>query len=117
TERSFTPHTHGDHTLGLLEMLKTFQLRQRELPLTIYGPPGLRDLFGGLRPVFGKLSYPLELVEVRSGEALDRDGYRILVFPVHHGVSAVGYALDEHDRPGRFDNDTADTLGIPIGPE
>src|SRR6478752_5949392 len=116
-EEIFITHYHGDHYLGLPGMLKTFQLRQRELPLTVYGPPGLRDLFGGLRRVFGKLSYPLELVEVRAGEALDRDGYRILVFPVHHGVSAVGYALDEHDRPGRFDNDTADTLGIPIGPE
>jgi ribonuclease Z len=116
-DQIFITHFHADHYLGLPGMLKTFQLRQRELPLTIYGPAGLRDLFGGLKRVFGKVSYPIELVEVKAGEALDRDGYRILVFPVHHGVSAVGYALDEHDRPGRFDNDTADALGIPIGPE
>jgi hypothetical protein len=30
-------------------MLKTFALRGRELPLTVYGPPGLRELFGALR--------------------------------------------------------------------
>jgi len=54
---------------------------------------------------------------VRPGEALERDGYRILVFPVHHGVSAVGYAVDEPDRPGEFDAATADALGIPFGPE
>jgi ribonuclease Z len=36
---------------------------------------------------------------------------------VHHGVSAVGYALDEDDRPGRFDVATADALGVPHGPE
>ena len=48
-------------------MLKTFALRQREIPLTVYGPPGLRDLFGSLRRVFGKLTYPLEPVEVRPG--------------------------------------------------
>ena len=116
-EEIFIGHFHADHYLGLPGMLKTFQLRQRELPLTVYGPPGLRELFNGLRRVFGKLSYPLELVEVRAGEALERDGYRILVFPVHHGVAAVGYAIDEDDRPGRFDNDAADALGIPSGPE
>jgi ribonuclease Z len=116
-EEIYISHFHADHYLGLPGMLKTFQLRQREVPLTVYGPPGLRDLFAALRRVFGKLSYPLELVEVRPGEALERDGYRILVFPVHHGVTAVGYALDEHTRPGRFDNEAADALGIPIGPE
>ena len=66
-EEIFITHYHGDHYLGLPGMLKTFQLRQRELPLCVYGPPGLRDLFGGLRRVFGKVSYQLELVEVRTG--------------------------------------------------
>ncbi len=116
-EEIFITHFHADHYLGLPGMLKTFALRQRDVPLTVYGPPGLRDLFSSLGRVFGKLSYPLELVEVRAGDALERDGYRILVFPVHHGVSAVGYALVEHVRPGRFDVETADALGVPNGPE
>jgi ribonuclease Z len=116
-EDIFITHFHADHYLGLPGMLKTFQLRQREVPLTVHGPPGLRDLFESLRRVFGKLSYPLELVEVRPGELVERGDYRILVFPVHHGVSAVGYALDELDRPGRFDNEAADALRIPVGPE
>jgi ribonuclease Z len=116
-DQIFITHYHGDHYLGLPGMLKTFQLRQRELPLTVYGPPGLRELFTALRRVFGKLAYGLELVEVRPGEALEREGYRILVYPVHHGVSAVGYALDEDDRPGRFDTEAADALGVPFGPE
>src|ERR1700744_6414662 len=33
-------HFHADHWLGLPGMLKTFDLRGRELPLTISGPPG-----------------------------------------------------------------------------
>src|SRR3954463_8178245 len=116
-EQIFITHFHADHYLGLPGMLKTFSLRQRELPLTVYGPPGLRELFGDLRRIIGRLSYPVETVEVRAGEALERDGYRILVVPVHHGVSAVGYALDEDDRPGRFDVEAADALGVPPGPE
>ena len=116
-EEIFFTHFHGDHTFGLPGMLKTFSLRQREVPLTIYGPPGLRELYADLRPLVGRLSYPVELEEVRPGDALDRDGYRILVFPVHHGVSAVGYAVAEDERPGAFDTDAADALGVPFGPE
>jgi ribonuclease Z len=113
----FLTHYHLDHWLGLVGMLKTFSLRDREPPLTLYGPPGLRELFRELRPILGKLSYPFELVEVRAGDALERDGYKLLVFPVAHGGSAVGYALAEAPRPGRFDVEAADALGIPVGPE
>src|ERR671924_263656 len=97
----FLTHYHADHYLGLPGMLKTFALRGRELPLTVYGPPGLVDLFGALRRIFGKLTYPLDLVELRPGDALERGDYRIVVFKVAHGVVANGYALVESSRPGR----------------
>src|SRR3954447_14122239 len=81
-EEIFLTHFHADHYLGLPGMLKTFALRQREVPLTVYGPPGLQDLFAELRRVFGKLTYRLDIVEVRAGQALQRDGYEVRVFPV-----------------------------------
>jgi ribonuclease Z len=113
----FLTHFHLDHWLGLPGMLKTFALRDRDVPLTVYGPPGLKDLFRELRRVVGKLTYPFELVEVRGGDVLDRGDYKLLVVPVAHGATAVGYAIVEEPRPGRFDVDAADALGIPVGPE
>jgi ribonuclease Z len=109
-------HYHADHYLGLPGMLKTFALRGRELPLTIYGPVGLRDLLDGLRRIFGRLTFPLELRELRPGDQLERDDYRIEAFAVDHRVAAVGYALVEAPRPGRFDVDAARALGVAEGP-
>src|SRR5262249_14493222 len=37
-EHVFLSHLHADHYLGLPGMLKTFALRMREPPLTVYGP-------------------------------------------------------------------------------
>ena len=113
----FLTHYHADHYLGLPGMLKTFALRGRELPLTVYGPPGLRELFGALRRIFGRLTYDVELQEVRPGDSFPRDGYELATFPVAHGVSGMGYAIVEPPRPGRFDPDAAEALAIPIGPE
>ncbi len=113
----FLTHYHADHYLGLPGMLKTFALRGRELPITIHGPRGLGDLFSSLRRIFGKLTYHYDLVELEPGERLERGEYELVTFPVEHGVSAIGYALVERPRPGRFDADAADALGIPEGPE
>ena len=112
----FLTHYHADHYLGLPGMLKTFALRGRELPITVYGPPGLADLFGALARIFGKLTYRLELVELRPGDVVERDGYVIAVLRVNHGTSSNGYALVESARPGRFDLEAARTLGVPEGP-
>ena len=112
----FVTHYHADHYLGLPGMLKTFALRGRELPLTVYGPPGLVDLFQSLARIFGKLTYRLHLQELRPGDVVDRDGYRIVVFRVHHGMASNGYALVESPRPGRFDEVEALRLGVPRGP-
>ncbi|HEY5660664.1 MAG TPA: ribonuclease Z [Gaiellaceae bacterium] len=115
-EEVFLTHFHADHFLGLPGMLKTFALRGRELPLRVYGPRGLGDLLASLRRVLGKLTYDLELFELESGDVLERDGYRLATFDVAHGVSALGWSLIEMTRPGRFDVDAANRLGVPSGP-
>jgi ribonuclease Z len=110
----FLTHYHADHYLGLPGMLKTFALRGRELPITVYGPPGLAELFGSLRRIFGKLTYDVKLVQLEPGDVLQRGDYSLVTFAVAHAVSAVGYSLVEQPRPGRFDVEAADALGVPV---
>ena len=116
-EDVFITHFHADHWLGLPGMLKTFSLRGRERPLTVHGPPGLKRLFEAMRVVIGKNTYPLELVELDPGDKLERDGYLIAPFQVEHRVTAYGYAIVEHERPGRFDEARARELGVTPGPD
>jgi ribonuclease Z len=113
----FLTHFHLDHWLGLLGMVKTFDLRARERPLTLYGPPGLRALIEAMRPVIGRTAYPLRIVELEPHEEVRLGGYLIAAFPVEHRVTAYGYAFVEDDRPGRFDADAARALGVPEGPD
>src|SRR5579859_5383175 len=64
----FLTHYHADHWLGLPGLLKTFDLRGRERPLTIGGPPGLRQLLAlGLRAA-GRVRFELQLVELEPGQ-------------------------------------------------
>src|SRR3954470_1511978 len=113
----FITHYHLDHWLGRVGMLKPFDLRARERPLAIHGPPGLKALFGTLRTVIGRTSYPLTLVELEPYEEIRFDGYSIGSFPVRHRVEAYGYAFVEDDRPGRFDAEAARRLGVAEGPD
>jgi ribonuclease Z len=113
----FLTHFHADHYLGLPGMLKTFALRGREVPLTLYGPSGLRELLVTLQRVFGRLTYPLETVELDPGDVIGRGEYEIRPFAVDHGPQALGYLIAEVTRPGRFDVAGADALGVPAGRE
>ncbi|HUZ83827.1 MAG TPA: ribonuclease Z [Gaiellales bacterium] len=112
----FVTHLHADHFLGLPGMLKTFALRGRERPLAVYGPRGLRELVRTLARVFGRLSYPLDLVELDPGRAVVLDGYRVEPVATDHGVASLGFALVEDGRPGRFDVAAAAAAGVPPGP-
>jgi ribonuclease Z len=110
-------HFHADHFLGLPGLLKTYDLTERERPLTIYGPRGLRDLIQSLGRVIGRVGYKLDLVEIEPGDAIPCKGGEVRAFPVEHSVRAVGYALVEAERPGRFDPAAAKRLGVEEGPD
>jgi ribonuclease Z len=112
----FITHLHADHWLGLPGMLKSLALRDREQPLTVYGPSGLRDLMGAMRVVYGRPPFELGIVELEPAQTVERDGYLIAAIPVDHGDRpAFGYALVEEPRLGEFNPQLAEELGVTPG--
>jgi ribonuclease Z len=98
-------------------MLKTFALRERQAPLSIFGPPGTTRLLEQLRFVFGNPGYPLNIEDLENGESVYGRGYEIQAFNVRHRGACFGYALIEEDRPGQFDAEQAQRLGVAFGPD
>jgi len=113
----YLTHLHADHWFGLPGMLKSFELRDRERPLTVYGPAGIQELLNAMRVIYGRLSFPMRVVELGSGDRVDHDDYAVAAFPVRHRGPALGYALVEAERPGRFDAELAERLGVRPGPD
>jgi ribonuclease Z len=113
----FLTHFHADHWLGLPGLLKTFDLRGRDRPLTVHGPRGLRELTALAMRAAGRVAFELLLDELEPGAVLARDGYRIAAVEVEHRGPAFGYVLYEDSRPGAFDADAAVRAGLVPGPE
>ena len=109
-------HGHADHILGLPGLLRTFALRERTAPLSIYGPEGIKKVLQDLDSVIGKMPFPLAVVELAGGAEIACSDYRLEAIGTRHRVPSLGWALVEDDRPGRFDVEKARAAGGPDGP-
>lgn len=115
----FFTHFHTDHVLGAIGLLRTMHMQGRTEPLRIWGPAGAVR-FLQRAEVFGagdRLGFPVTVSEVEAGVPIVRTGYSLVPFAAAHGPTpAVGYALVEAIRLGRFHPDRARELGVPEGP-
>ena len=116
----FLTHLHGDHVLGLPGLVQTLAFNGREAPLAVHTPAGTQGRLRALLEATGETpDYPLRIHGVEPGElALHAAAYEVRGVGVEHRTNAVGYALLEDERKGRFDRETAEEeLGIEPGPK
>ena len=58
----------------------------------------------------------MRLHELGRATRCEFDGFRVGAYAAVHRLEALGYALVEDERPGRFDLERPRELGVPEGP-
>ncbi len=114
-------HTHADHVTGLPGILMLSSQVDRNEPLTIIGPPKIRDFVELSRKVLDMyINYEIVVREIEDVSlpqvVFEGEGYRIRSFPLRHTKPCVGYTVEESPRPGVFYPEKALELGVPRGP-
>ena len=120
--RVFVSHMHGDHVFGLPGLLASLGLSGNSNGVDLYGPDPLESyLQGVLRNSSTRIGYPLKVHRVR-----DAAEQNLIVFedkdilvrctPLTHRVPAYAYRVEQKPKPGHFNLERAQSLGIPPGP-
>lgn len=114
----FISHLHGDHVLGIPGLLNTLSLYERNFPLKLFAPSGLKEI---LDMVFSHtqsyLNYPLEFYPLEAFEPGDvifqTDRMEVSLLPLEHRIFCRGFKFREINKPPKFDFYKAKTLQIP----
>src|SRR5499427_6633275 len=116
----FIGHLHGDHLYGIAGLLSTLHLDGRETPMNVFGPEGLRVfLNAAFRTSDLQFEFKLTLREFPRGfrgRVLDEEDFYVEALPLDHSIFCLGWRFQEKDKPGVFNIERAEELGIPRGP-
>ena len=112
----FVTHLHGDHCVGILGLLQTMSMQNRTETLEIFGPSGIEEFIAANIKVlnFG-LSFPVLISTIKEGKIFEDKKFSIHACKANHSVVAYSYLFEEKDKPGRFNVEKANELGIPEG--
>ncbi len=112
----FITHFHGDHIVGLLGILQTMSMLNRDKSLDIYGPKGIIGfLKHNIRYLKFGLTFEINVNEVREGIVVKEKDYVVKACLAEHSIRTYSYLLEEFDRPGVFYPEKALKLGVPKG--
>jgi len=98
----FISHLHGDHVFGLMGLITSFCLKNRTETLTLYGPPGLRQMVEVNSALAGvRYPYPLEVVEVDTEvhqKVFESTLVEVYTVPLAHRTPCTGWLFREKKR-------------------
>jgi len=113
----FISHLHGDHCYGLIGLVSTFMLFNRQHELHIYGPKGIKELIlFQLRLSESFTPYPLHFHELtaKEPEVIFEDArIKVSTIPLEHRVYTNGFRFDEKPGLRPLNRQKADDLGVP----
>ncbi len=95
----FISHLHGDHFFGLVGLVSTFRMLNRENPLHIYGPKGIKEAITlQLKLSNSWTDYPLhfhELINKESEIIFEDEKVCVSTVPLQHRVYCNGFLFKE----------------------
>ncbi|MAN86618.1 MAG: ribonuclease Z [Algoriphagus sp.] len=96
----FISHLHGDHYLGLIGLLSSYNLSKRLDPIFLFGPKGLDEIITThFRYSNTQLSYPLHFKETNPDKGFslltDQANYQVYSFPLKHRLPTTGFLIRE----------------------
>lgn len=117
-QQIFISHLHGDHVFGLIGLLTSYCLKQREKKLEIFSPPGLRELIEHTARICGIVfPYPIEFIEVDasvSQTVFENKYLEVRSIPLHHRIACSGWLFREKTRPRNIRKDKIAEFDIPV---
>lgn len=95
----FISHLHGDHFYGLIGLISTFNLLNRQTELHIYAPKGAKEIIN-LQFKLSKtwIKYPLhfhELSSKKSKKIFEDEKVEVHTIPLKHRVYTNGFLFQE----------------------
>ena len=105
----FISHLHGDHFFGLIGLISTFGILNREKELHIYGPKGLKEVTTlQLRVSKSYSKYNIVFHELNSKESeliFEDDNVSVTTIPLSHRVYTNGFLFREKEKPKKLNID------------
>ena len=112
----FVTHLHGDHCVGILGLLQTMSMQNRTESLEIFGPKGIDEfLAANIKILNFGLPFSILITIVSAGKIYENNKFLIHAAKANHSITAFSYLFEEKDKPGRFNVQKANELGIPEG--